>query len=847
MSIPYDSDLVANIAHTLDLRTPNIAALDALARHLESAEDGAELVADLATGVGKTFIAGGLLDYLWESGTRNVVIITPGSTIQRKTIDNLTPGHPKFLRGLRCNPTVITLDDLERGSVAQALEDESKFKVFVFTVQSLLRPDTKDARRAHRSHETLGVALYEHLQNATDLVVIADEHHVYYSGNAKKFRSAIDDLKPTALIGLTATPDKSTESKIVYRYPLAEAIADGYVKIPVLVARQDGVKDLRTQMGDGLALLDAKAAAVEAYCKQTKKATVQPVMFVVAQTIDEANEIRDMLVGPDMLADEKKVLVVTSEEPESTLAQLDRLEDPSSPVRAVVSVSMLKEGWDVKNIYVIAAVRAMESQLLTEQILGRGLRLPFGQRTGVAMLDTVEVLSHHSFADLLKSAKVLLEATLGERAKEAVAVANPVAGIATTGSAVADVVGDPTNQSSGGAVVIELPGVSPASRENQQPDLFGGDEGNDDSDETHVGMTFATVENRIDAANDATQTLRTTLIPKAPAGVKLPLFVPRVTTRWVREKFSLKDVNVVNVESLGRRFADDEGATLSRKAIDATRGKDGAVELDFHDETDAVMAAQPRLPFDTIEADLAMRLLQTNGVEASIAEANAATEVARAFLRGAEITKETPWRAEHGRLATAALVEWITGQQTSKPAREVKDITQVKWPDPVERVESRTPADRHLITSSKQFIKLFPYKGWSRSVYDVNAFDAFSTEFRLAELFETTAGIKTWVRIDDTVPLRISYLMGAIQREYEPDFIVIDDADVHWIVEGKSDVEMTSPVVLAKRDAATGWVAAVNSSQNVPQRWGFILASESVIASASSWNALKTAAGAFTS
>jgi type III restriction enzyme len=844
MTIPYDPALVANVAHFLDLRTPNIAALDAIAQRLEDAPDGSELVADLATGVGKTFIAAGLLDYLAESGVRNVVIITPGSTIQRKTIDNLTPGHPKFVRGLRCNPLVITLDDLERGTVAAALEDEDRFKVFVFTVQSLLRPDTKDARRAHRSHETLGVALYEYLQNAADLVVIADEHHVYYSGNAKKFQSAIDELHPTALIGLTATPDKSTESKIVYRYPLAEAIADGYVKIPVLVARQDGVKDLRTQMGDGLALLDAKAAAVEAYCKQTKKAYVRPVMFVVAQTIDEANEIRDMLAGSDMLADDKKVLVVTSEEPESTLEQLDRLEDPSSPVRAVVSVSMLKEGWDVKNIYVIAAVRAMESQLLTEQILGRGLRLPFGERTGVAMLDTVEVLSHHSFADLLKSAKVLLEATLGERAKEATAVANPVFGVATPGADVTSVTNDTATQAAGGSVIIGLPGAAPASRESDHPGLFDGEE-SDATEETHVGLTFATVENRLGEASTATQTLTTKLIPKAPAGVKLPLFVPRVTTRWEREKFSLKDVNVVNVEALGRKFADDEGSTLSRKAIDAVRGEDGKVELDFHDETDAVMAAQPRLPFDTIETDLATRLLQTNGVEASVAEANAATEVARAFLRGAEITKETPWRAEHGRLATSALVEWISRQQTSKPAREVKDVTQVKWPDPVERVESRPPADRHLISSSKQFTKLYPYKGWTRSVYEVNAFDAYSTEFRLAELFETTTGIKTWVRIDNTVPLRINYLMGAIQREYEPDFIVIDEVDTHWIVEGKSDVEMTSQVVLAKRDAAIAWVTAVNASQNVSQRWGYILASESVISSSSSWNALKTAAGAF--
>jgi type III restriction enzyme len=858
MSIPYDPDVVANVAYSLDLRAPNTAALDAIAQHLDGAPSGTELVADLATGVGKTFIAGALLDYLATGGVRNVVIITPGTTIQRKTVDNLTPGHPKFLRGLRCDPLVVTLDDLERGTVAAALDDDNQFKVFVFTVQSLLRPDTKDARRAHRAHETLGVALYQYLQDADDLIVIADEHHVYYSGNAKKFESAIDDLHPAALIGLTATPDRASQDSIVYRYPLAEAIADGWVKIPVLVARQDGAKDLRTQLADGVALLDAKAAAIAAYCAQTKKAPVRPVMFVVAQTIDEANQISGILAGPDMLGDKDQVLVVTSEEPDSTLEKLDRLEDGESAVRAVVSVSMLKEGWDVKNIYVIAAVRAMESQLLTEQILGRGLRLPFGERTGVAMIDTVEVLSHHSFADLLKSAQVLLEATLGERATQATAVANPVSGVASPGADVSTVAATVGGSAAGGAVVIELPGAPAAAARNMGPnipDLFtGADPGTSagggagsEAPETHVGMSFATVDSRLGEASAATEALTTTLVPSAAGGVKLPLFVPRVSTRWEREPFSLADVNLVNVEALGRKFADDEGVTLNRKAIDATRDQDGAVTLDFHDETDPIMAAQPRLPFGTIEVDLATRLLRSNGVAATVTEANAATAVAAAFLSGADVTEKTPWRADHGRLATAALVEWISNQQTSKPAREVKEVTQVKWPDPAERAETRPPADRHLINSSQQFTRGYPYHGWVRSVYTVNSFDAYSTEFRLAQLFETTAGIKTWVRIDESVPLRVTYLMGAIQREYEPDFIVIDDADVHWIVEGKSDAEMTSPVVLAKRDAAVEWVKTVNASADIAQRWGYVLASESVIATASSWNALKNATAAFAS
>lgn len=850
MTIAYDPSLVESVAHTLDLRTPNLLALDALAQQLDGAQPGAEMVADLATGVGKTFIAGGLLDYLAESGVRNVVIVTPGSTIQAKTIDNLTPGHRKYLRGLRSNPVVITLDDLEKGTVAAALDDDNAFKVFVLTVQSLLRPDTKDARRAHRPHEALGVALYEYLQAADDLVVIADEHHVYYSGNAKKFQAAIDELRPLALVGLTATPHEATEPKVVYRYPLAEAIADGFVKIPVLVARNDGLKDLRTQMADAIALLDAKAAVMAAYCAQTKRTPVQPILFVVAQTIDEANDIRDLLAGPTFLDGDDKVLLVTSEEPDKTLALLDTLEDDDSPIRAVVSVSMLKEGWDVKNIYVIAAVRSLESQLLTEQVLGRGLRLPFGARTGVPMLDTVEVLSHHSFADLLKQAKVLLEQTLKQRADEATVVVDPVAGVNPVSTAVpaADhgIPGSATGQ-----VIVQLPGRAAGpviTDDGAAGTLFEADTATDDGDsgsDGHIGMGFATVDAVLEQAAAATKTLTNTLTPRNPGGVKTPLFIPKVTTRWEREPFSLTMVSLVDVEALGRQFADDEGVALTRKALDAHRDEEGRAEVVIHDETDTILASQPVMLFDSIPIDLTKRLLDSNGLEASLTEANAANAVALAFLRGAEVTEDTPWRAEHGRLATARLVEWITAQQTSRPAREVTDVTQVRWPDPVERVEARPPADRQVVTSGKEFVRGYPYRGWTRGIYEVNAFDAYSTEFRLAALFDATPGVKAWVRVNQTVPLRINYLVGAIQREYEPDFIVIDEQGIHWIVEGKADSEMTDQVVLAKRDAAKAWLAAVNASSTVAQKWGYILASESVIAAANSWNALKAGAQTF--
>ena len=844
MSIDYDPALVEQVSYNLDLREPNQLALDALAQALGDAEPGAEFVADLATGVGKTYIAGGLLDYLYESGVRNVLIVTPGSTIQRKTIDNLTPGHPKYLRGLQSRPMVITLDTVERGEVGAALADEDRFKVFVFTVQSLLRPNKEDRRRAFQPHETLGTAVRTYLEQADDLVVIADEHHVYYSGSAKKFEAAITELKPLATIGLTATPHEASRSMVVYQYPLSDAIADGWVKIPVLVTRQDGIHDVRTQLADGLTLLDAKREAMRAYCAQVRgRKFAEPVMFLVASTIDEATEYRDLLIGSDMLASADQVLLVTSEEPDTILALLDKLEDPDSPVRAVVSVSMLKEGWDVKNIYVIASVRSMESNLLTEQILGRGLRLPFGQRTGNPMLDTVEVLSHRSFASLLKQAKSLLEQTLGARVDEASVVVNPRVGQHAHGESVGEQGQLPTDFSfpPSGSVEFDLPGA--AATDPDQATLFDVDDGEGSAGSArHTGLMLSTLDARVGAGAASVETLRRVLTPRTPGGVQIPLFLPSVVTRWERDPFSLASVNLDSVEALGRTFAKDNAPTLTRKAIDAERDSAGAAHVVIRDQVEQVVATQTVMPFDTIENDLVGRLIRTNAVEASVGELNAAVSVARAFLGGAGVAEKTPWRPEHGRLATARLTEWIATKQTSSPAREVREVKPVRWPEPSERFETRPIADRQVVTSSRDFMRGYPYAGYAKSVYEVNAFDAYSTEFVLAASFDRSPAVRAWVRIDDTVPLRITYLAGAVQRQYEPDFIVIDDAGTHWIVEGKRDGEMTAPIVIAKRDAAAAWVTTVNGSAEVHETWAYLLASESVCAAATSWEALKAGA-----
>ena len=112
-------------------------------------------------------------------------------------------------------------------------------------------------------------------------------------------------MTPHALVGLTATPDEKKLAKddipIIYRYPLAAAIANEFVKTPVIVGRKDDLSDARTKLADGLRLLKAKDQSVTAYVAETGAEPVNPVMLVVAQTIEDAEEYGDLLSDPSFM------------------------------------------------------------------------------------------------------------------------------------------------------------------------------------------------------------------------------------------------------------------------------------------------------------------------------------------------------------------------------------------------------------------------------------------------------------------------------------------------------------------------------------------------------------------
>src|SRR4051794_9620109 len=375
-----NQNILDNISKKLELREPNREAVQAFLTHYyqtknQGSEKLAECILSVATGVGKTYIIAAILNYLAkEEKITNFLIVAPGKIIREKTINNFSLNKPNSLADkLTIKPPHII--DIKNFHTAKTT-DKNQVKLFIFTVQSLTQARGKTARKTSNYDELFGQSLREHLSKLDDLVILADEHHLYYG---EKFSQAIRELKPKILIGLTGTPHKETPPKeIIYRYPLAYALRNELIKKPVIVGRKDSYDNEKTKLEDALITLNRKQEQLNLYTKIYSLEPRKALMLIIAENIQHAEETEILLKSEYNLTE--KIIRIDSNSISETLAQeLQTIDDFNNPKKIIIAVGMLKEGWDVKNVYVLVPLRAFASQIFTEQVIGRGLRLPFGK------------------------------------------------------------------------------------------------------------------------------------------------------------------------------------------------------------------------------------------------------------------------------------------------------------------------------------------------------------------------------------------------------------------------------------------------------------------------------------
>ena len=330
---------------------------------------------DLATGTGKSYVMYGIAQILLGLGlVKRVLVLCPSTTIEKEL-------HKKFL----------------------ALVSDTILKETIPPSAIIRNPSIVDGsvtvdegaiciENVHAVYERTGSSIEDSFgfKRGFDTVVLNDEtHHIYnkISGNTTEARGLkiwkkflLDDgYNFKYMLGFTGTAYIGNDyfNDVIYRYSLREAVDEKFVKKINYVSEDDSInEDQRFQ----------KIYQNHSNNKVTYK-NVKPLTILVTNNITNAKRLETRLVEFLMLEEgleeqevrDKLVMTVTSDKVHKhNVIRLEEVDEQDSTVEWIVSVSMLTEGWDVKNVFQIVPMeeRAFNSKLLISQVLGRGLRVP---------------------------------------------------------------------------------------------------------------------------------------------------------------------------------------------------------------------------------------------------------------------------------------------------------------------------------------------------------------------------------------------------------------------------------------------------------------------------------------
>lgn len=374
----------------------------------------------MATGIGKTRLMGAAIYYLYKTkGYKHFMILAPGNTIYEKLRAESAPSHPKYLfRGLEAEmgrPKVYDGENYlnypvkyDQGELF--VEKTSEVQLFIFNIGKIFtRGDVQF--KFHVFNEDLGGSFSDVLRSFDDLVICMDEAHRYY---APASMNAINYLNPILGLEFTATP-KNTNKNVIFEYGLAEG-AGKYLKIPVVMGRTNtaGYTDAdieEMKLKDGIRLHERRKSVVYKYCMDNNLPQVKPIVLVACRDTGHAREVREKIDSDAFFGGRYigKVIQIDSStssvETEENIQKLLTIEENTNPIEIVLHVYKLKEGWDVNNLFTIIPLNAAKSDILALQTIGRGLRLPFGSITGIEEIDTLDIVAHEHYREIVDDLK----------------------------------------------------------------------------------------------------------------------------------------------------------------------------------------------------------------------------------------------------------------------------------------------------------------------------------------------------------------------------------------------------------------------------------------------------------
>ena len=802
----------------------------------------------LATGVGKTRLMGAFIVYLHLAhGINNFFVLAPNLTIYNKLIADFTPNTPKYVfKGVgefaQQPPKLITGEDYERQDATTA-DWLSEVRINIFNI-SKINSEVRGGKepRIKRMREVLGDSYFNYLAELPDLVLLMDESHRY---RALAGMRAINDLKPLFGLELTATPFvESTKAPIPFKnvvmdYPLARAMEDGFVKIPAVVTQRDFNAKNHTpaeiekiKLEDGVRLHENTKAELLTYARENGVPTVKPFMLVIARDTTHAAQLLNFLESPAFYQGRYagKVIQVdsskTGKEEEEMIARLLAVESVNEPTEIVIHVNMLKEGWDVTNLYTIVPLRAANARTLIEQSIGRGLRLPYGKRTGVEAVDRLNIVAHDRFQEIIDEAnscnsilrleQVILDAPNADDSKISVQVSSNIESrLGLSESSVAL----PTDsspkplfttavQKQVAQVVMEVAAQyetrtadAPTSQALLQPQVQA-----QIAAEVQKRLQSQQGELPMEAAPDVADIVAKTTAVLVEQTIDIPriIVVPSGEISSGFYPFTLGELP--NFQPGQREII---GQNLSQDNRQFSLSRESGVR-EPHLENYIV---KKLVDFEDIDYLTQADLLY------GLAGQAVGHYQAQNYSQDELYEIIDTYSGELARLIHAQMAEHFWEKASAYEAQVSRGFTKLKPCNYTAAADGKIHSVRETVQEVGR-IKQMLFGGFERCLYPLQKFDS-DTERRFAVILERDA--EKWFK-PAKGQFQIYYQLGTQQHEYLPDFVVETDNEI-LMVEIKARSDLSSVEVQAKATAAATWCqhASDYTMQHKGKPWRYLL------------------------
>ena len=357
---------------------------------------------DLATGTGKTWAMYGIAQIMLAEGkVDRVLILCPSLTIERQLTERFE-------------------DFATNSSLKNTLPEDSKYKnPRIISASQTIKKGDICIENVHATYAKTGSSITDSItdQGETTLILNDESHHllnptdgigVTEKKQVKKWKEFLLDSKFNFqfIVNLSGTPymGNNYASDVIYRYSIMDAMtgrkADNFV-----------IKKINYVQKDTAINEQERFEIIYGNHKNNKKEypKLKPITILVTQRIAGAEKLslklKDYLMKKENLsldqADKKIIVVTSSTKHANNLTILKSVDNKPNKVEWIISVSMLTEGWDVKNVFQIVPheERAFNSKLLISQVLGRGLRVPSEYEHDQP---TVTVYNHAKWSSAIK-------------------------------------------------------------------------------------------------------------------------------------------------------------------------------------------------------------------------------------------------------------------------------------------------------------------------------------------------------------------------------------------------------------------------------------------------------------